>query len=287
MMEFCRPKQLDEALTLLAQKKNCKVIAGGTDIMIALNEKTIRPDCILDISGIESLGQIYENEGILHIGAAACFSQIQNNALVKKFNPALCSAVAEIGAVQIRNVATIGGNVANAAAAADSTPPLLSVDAQALIASSEGRRTVPVSEIAIGINKNSLRENELILEFLLPYKPGYAMIFEKIGRRKALAISRINLAVSAKIQNGLIADMAVAVGAVGQSPYRVAEVEKFLMDKKLEPDVIEGAAELMDKVTAKNLAGRSTTPYKRKIAYAVLKRALQRITNGEGVCSIK
>ena len=286
-LEFCRPSQIDEALELLAQKKNCKIIAGGTDLVIALNERTIRPDCILDISGIESLSRIYENEGVLHIGAMARFSQIQNSALVAKFCPALCSAASQVGAVQIRNIATIGGNVANAATAADSIPSLLSVNALAVIASYHGRRTVPVSEIVVGINKNSLQENELIEEFLLPFKPGYAMVFEKIGRRKALAIARINLALCARVQDGHVADAAVAVGAVNKTAYRVLEVEQFLQGKTLESGVIEQAAVLMDETVARNLAGRPTTPYKRKIAYAVLKRAMEKMAGGEGLCCLE
>ena len=283
-MEFYRPKGINEALQILAQKSNCKIIAGGTDLIISLNERKIKPDSIMDITGIESLGRMYESESVLHIGAAVRLTETENSALVSKYCPALCSAVSQIGAVQIRNTATIGGNVANAATAADSIPPLLSAEAQAVVASYQGNRTLPVSEIIAGAGKNSLRENELITEFQLPFKQGYAMVFEKIGRRKALAIARINLAVSAKIQNGLFIDVALAAGAVGQSAYRVTEVEQFLTGKALEPDIIEQAANLIDETVARNLAGRSTTPYKRKIAYVVLKRALERIAEGEGLC---
>lgn len=286
-IEFCRSEQLDEALKLLNQKSNCKIIAGGTDLVIVLNERTAKPDCLLDISGIESLSRIYENNGVLHIGAAACFTQIHNSALVAKYCPSLSSAASQVGAVQIRNRATIGGNVANAASAADSIPSLLSVDALAVITSCNGRRNVPVKEIVTGINKNSLQKNELIEEFLIPSKPGYTMVFEKIGRRKALAIARINIAVSAKLQNNRVIDAAIAVGAVGTTAYRVTEVEQFLCNKTLEDSVIEKAAVLMDETVALNLAGRSTTPYKRKIAYAVLKNALIRIAGGEGLCGLQ
>jgi len=285
--DFCRPNRLDEALLVLAEKSNCKIIAGGTDLTIALNEGIVKPDCILDITDVESLRGIYESKGVLHIGAAACFSQIQSNDLVAKFCPSLCSAASQVGAVQIRNTATIGGNVANAAVAADSIPPLLSVDAQAVVANCYGRRTVKVSEIVTGINKNSLEDNELILEFMILSKPSHAMVFEKIGRRKALAIARINVAVSAGIYNGNVFDAAIAVGAVGKTAYRVTQAEQFLRNKALDSDVIEQTAILMDELVAANLAGRSTTPYKRKIAYAAARRALERIAKGEGLCGLK
>lgn len=281
-IEFHRPDGVDEALELLVQKESCKIIAGGTDLVIALNKRRINPSCIVDISGMDSLRRIEEKDGVLHIGAAARFADIQASGLVNKYCPPLCCAASMVGAVQIRNIATIGGNVANAATAADSIPPLLSVGALAIVASCGGKHVVPVDEIITGANRNSLKKNELITEFLLPYKPGYAMVFEKIGRRRALAIARINLAAAVRIDGGMAADVAVAVGAVGKTAYRVDEVEQFLLGKTLNQDVVEQAAELMDETVARNLAGRSTTPYKRRIAYAVLKRALERIAGGEG-----
>jgi CO/xanthine dehydrogenase FAD-binding subunit len=177
--------------------------------------------------------------------------------------------------------------VVNAATAADSIPPLLSVDALALIASSSGHRTMSVNELIAGVSKSSLQNDELIEEFLLPIRPLHAMIFEKIGRRKALAISRINLAVNIKLHNGQVDNAAVVVGAVGKTAYRVIEVEKFLQGKTLDDGLIEQAAILMEETVARNLAGRPTTPYKKKIAHAVLKRALRRIAGGEGRCNLE
>ncbi len=279
---FFRPKTVDDALALLAGQKNAKILAGGTDLVIALNERDVRPDALIDISGIEAMRSVYEGDGKLHIGAAATFSALEANELVRRYCPAMCEAASRMGAVQVRNLATIGGNVANAATAADGVPPLLAMGAEAVIAGPSGKRTVPVDEVITGINKNSLAENEMILEFVMPQQPGCAKVFEKIGRRKALAISRINLAVCAKMNGQMVDAITVAVGAVGKKAYRVSEVEDFLQGKPLDEAVIREAAELMDETVARNLAGRSTTPYKRKIGAAVLKRALERIAGGEG-----
>ena len=285
-MEFFRPDNLDDALAILKEKENCKILAGGTDLAIELNERKIKPDQILDITGIGCLKKIEEREAVLHIGAAATFDHILRSALVAKYCPALSFAASQVGAVQIRNVATIGGNVANAAAAADCVPPLMCAGAMAAIKSIRGTRVVAVSDVVVGAGKNSLEKDEIIVEFLFSAKPGYAMVFEKLGRRKALAIARINLAVCAKLENGVVSDIAVVVGAVGLTAYRVSEVEQFLVGKHLEADVIEQASKMMDETVARNLAGRSTTPYKRKIAYAVLKRALKRLVGGEGACGL-
>jgi CO/xanthine dehydrogenase FAD-binding subunit len=280
---FHRPRTVDEVVALLAGGGNAKLLAGGTDLVIALRERTVRPDALIDLSCVEGLRDIYEEGETLHIGAGVTFTQLQYSPLAAEYCPALCDAAGQMGAVQVRNLATLGGNVANAATAADGLPALLAMDAVAVIKSPKGGRTLPVAQVVTGINKTCLGPDELICEFQMRARPGAAKVFQKIGRRKALAISRINLAVCAQMDGEKVEIASVAVGAVGKTCYRVTEVEDFLAGKRLDGAVIEAAADLMDEVVARNLAGRSTTPYKRKIARAVLKKSLERIAGGEGV----
>ena len=281
--EFHRPQTVDQALALLGQDKTAKLLAGGTDLVIALNERAIHPGALIDLSGVGELNRVYEEGDVLHIGAGTTFTGLQFSPLVAKYCPALCEAAGQMGAVQVRNRATIGGNVANAATAADGVPALIAMDAVAVIKSPNGARTLPVSEVLTGINQTCLEKDELITEFQMKAQPGAAKVFQKIGRRKALAISRINLALCAQMDGKTVRSIRVAVGAVGKTCYRVREVEDFLAGKALAPATIAQAAELMDDVVARNLAGRSTTPYKRRIAWAVLKQGLERIARGEGV----
>lgn len=279
---FYRPETIDDALTLLDQTKDAKIIAGGTDIVIALNERKVKPRALIDITGINEMRRIWEENDTLHIGATVTFSELESNVLVRRYCPSLCDAASQMGAVQIRNLATIGGNVANAATAADGVPPLLSVNACAVVRSAGNVRCVPLSEIITCINQNALAANEMITEFQMKDLPNTIKIFEKIGRRKALAISRINVAVCGEINGRRVKTIVIVVGAVGKTSYRVKEVEDYLQDKELSELVIVSAAELMEETVARNLAGRSTTPYKRKIAGAVLKRSLERIAGGHG-----
>ncbi len=281
--EFYRPKTVDEALALLHQKPGAMPIAGGTDLVIALHERKLQPAALVDLSTLAELDRIFIEDGTLHIGAGVCFADLETCPDVRAVLPSLAEAAGLMGAVQVRNLATLGGNVANAATAADGLPPLLSMDALAVVASHTGRRTLPVAEVVVGPGKNSLAPGEILVELLVPARPGQAKVFEKIGRRKALAISRVNLALCADMQAGWVGHIAVAVGAVGKTAYRVAEVEAFLTGKELREDVIAEAVTLMDDTVARNLAGRSTTPYKRKIAGAVLGRGLARIAKGEGL----
>ena len=279
---FYRPETIDDALALLDQTKDAKIIAGGTDIVIALNERKINPHALIDITGIGEMRRIWEESDTLHIGAAVTFSELESSDLVRRYCPSLCEAASQMGAVQIRNLATIGGNAANAVTAADGVPPMLSVNASAVVRSAGNTRCVPLAEIITGINQNALAANEMITEFQMKDQPNTVKVFEKIGRRKALAISRINFAVCAEISGRKVGTISVVVGAVGKTAYRVKEVEEYLQNKELSESVILTAAELMDETVARNLAGRSTTPYKRKIAGAVLKRSLERIAGGYG-----
>ncbi|MEL7609151.1 MAG: xanthine dehydrogenase family protein subunit M [Bacillota bacterium] len=278
--EYYRPASVPDALKILQSGANTKILAGGTDLVIAIRERHVTPDALLDLSGIDELKRIYADSDGLHIGSMATFSRIETDPNVLKYCPMLCNAASQVGSPQIRNRATIGGNVANAATAADSLPSLLAMDAEALVASGAEKRYVKVDELLVGINKTILKPDELILGFRLQYRPDAYMDFEKIGRRKALAISRINLGVVLEFDGDAVKHAAVAVGAVGKRAYRVAEVEGFLAGKPLTEERNAEAVTLIDEVVARNLAGRSTTPYKRKIAAAVLARALEKALRG-------
>jgi len=275
--QYYRPDSVEEALRLLAETEDARLLAGGTDLINEIRGGISQPKALIDISGIEELSCIYQSEGFLHIGAMVTFSSLQTDKLIAKYCPSLAEAAGLMGAVQIRNRATLGGNVANAAPAADAIPPLLSFDAQAVIACVSSTRDLPVNEVVAGINKTSLGSGEMIVGFTLPVSKYNRTAFEKIGRRKALAISRINLAIAARMDKSRVERIAVAVGAVGITAYRVDEVENYIAGMDLSADVISSAARLMDEVVAKNLEGRATAPYKRKIASTVLKRGLERI----------
>ena len=193
----------------------------------------------------------------------------------------LTCAASKVGSPQVRNSGTIGGNLANAATAADTVPVLMAMDALAVIKRSGGCRVVPVTEIPTGLNQTCLEADELIVEFILKPRPGSFMDFEKIGRRKALAISRINMAMVLELGGGLIKGAAIAYGAVGKTAYRATQLEEFLVGKRLDGQLIDEAAGVAEELITRVLQGRKTTPYKKKIAAAVLRRALEKAMGGD------
>jgi CO/xanthine dehydrogenase FAD-binding subunit len=280
VQNYYRPSTLDEALCYM-QSGCVKALAGGTDLVIALRERELEASGLVDLSLVEELRGISVKPDGLHIGAMTTFTQIQNSAEVGGICPMLAQAASMVGSPQIRNTGTIGGNLANAATAADTVPVLMAMDAQAVVMRSGDTRLLPVTEIPTGLNATCLAPDELIVEFVLNPRPGAFMDFEKIGRRKALAISRINMALVMECQDGVIERAAAAFGAVGKTAYRAVPVEAFLAGKVLSNACIEEAAAVAEQMVAEVLQGRKTTPYKKKLAAAVLRRALKKAMGGE------
>lgn len=277
---YYKPTILREALVCMRSGGVVKALAGGTDLIIEMNEGKIAPDVLVDLSAIAELKHIEAGEDGLHVGSMATFSQIASSAVVWEVCPMLAEAAAMVGSPQVRNSGTIGGNLANAATAADTVPALMAADAVAVIKHADGERILPVTEVPTGLNHTCLAPDELICELVIPRHPGCFMAFEKIGRRKALAISRINMGLLLEMDESRIARADVAYGAVGKTAYRVSALETFLRGKLLDDTLIEQAAQLAEEIVTEKLAGRKTTPYKRKIAAAVLRRALTKAKGG-------
>lgn len=276
--DYYRPESLEEAVTLLDKSpENTNVLAGGTDLIIQMRLKEKRPEYLLDLSGINSLKEINTKNNCLIIGSMATFNQLEEDEEVSKHLPVLAQAAASIGSPQIRSRATIGGNIANAAPAADTLPALLSLNSRIELHSRAGIRVIKLEEILLGINQTSIKPAEILTKIIisLPEKDTY-QAFKKIGRRKAMAIARINLALSITYNSGeeTIKEARVALGAVGTTPYRVQKVEEMLKEKPLVKDLIEQASELIETVVLHRLGTRPTAPYKKAIAKEVLRQAL-------------
>ncbi len=270
-----QPSTLAGALAAMNADGRVKALAGGTDLAIQLHERELNVDVIVDLSRIKELQEITCQSDGLHIGAMATFTQIEQNTLILQHCPMLAKAASMVGAPQVRNSGTVGGNLANAATAADTVPVMMAMDAQAVIMSEGAKHTMPVTQIPTGLNQTCLKPNELIIEFILPLKPGAFMDFEKIGRRKALAISRINMAMVLQMEKDTIAQASIAFGAVGKTAYRAKPIEGFLTGKRLDTALVEQAGRETEQMIVEILAGRKTTPYKKKIGSAVLRRGLE------------
>jgi CO/xanthine dehydrogenase FAD-binding subunit len=248
-VEYIRPDNLSEALGFLdAMGAESKILAGGTDIMVDLRSGTLNTRHLLDVSRLDDLKKIEVIDGKLTIGAAVTIAELLESETIATSAPALRRAADKFASKQIRNVATIGGNVAHCSPCGDTIPPLLIHEAQAVVANPQGQRNVTIEEMASGPYHCSLHPNELIIHFVLEPRPPEVDFadFQKIGRRQELAIARMSMAAMAsKEDNNSISFLRFALGSCTPTPHRFYEIENFLIGKVPTEDTLWRAGKLL------------------------------------------
>ena len=237
-MKYYAPTTLDELGGALAHlTEDSKITSGGTDLVIKLNQGTCEPDALLYLGGVEGLKEIKENGDAIEIGAAATMTELAAHPLLSGYYAALAQSADDVGAAQIRNSATIGGNVANASPAGDLSPVLYLFEAEAVVTGPGGiTRRLPVSKLLLGPGRTALSYNEAITRFILPrFEGDWKSAFVKLGFRKKLTISRIGLAIRIERGgDGIIRKADVVAGAVSIVPVHVEKAERALIGRKLD-----------------------------------------------------
>ncbi len=283
------PTDLNEALTILTENKNSHIIAGGTDIVPGLAQESNRFKNIrllVDINRIKELKGITIENGIISIGTAETFSNIVCNSVVKTSLPLLAEACSTIGSVQIRNRATIGGNFVNNAPCADSVPALLVYNASVKIESSGLKRELLLADFLSGPYITQLKENEIVTSINIPVPvKHYGGSFYKLGRRRAVAISRITLALLLSIKDKKIDEIRIASGAVTPIGTRFADLEMLFAGKEISGEMIKSlSAELGEnilKVTGLRWSSEYKIPVVQQVFYQMLHNAIYRGGNDE------
>lgn len=253
--------------------KRSKIIAGGTDIVIALRNHKISPKILIDITKIEELKIIEDDGEYITIGGGVTFTQIVENNLFENNLYGFQKACRMVGSPQIRNKGTIGGNIANGSSAADSIPPLICLDAIVTLESLGETREILLKDYY----DDQIKEKELLtkIRFKKP-RENQIITFSKLGLRKALAISRLTISSFIDFDDyGFIKDARVASGALGKYPMREIEVEEYLIGKEVNEKTIEGSIDTLKSSMDIRLKGRSTLPYKRTAIYTILRETLE------------
>lgn len=276
--EYRRPTSLPEALRdLVSAPGSALPIAGGTDLMLDLEQGNHPPvHTLVDLTFIPELKLLETRDGELFIGAGAPLSQIAVSLLVAEHAQALTEACGLVGGPQVRNVATLGGNVAHALPAADGTIALTALGAQALVADLGSARRLPLTDLFLGPGKSALQPGQLIAGFFLPLcRPGQASAFRRVMRTQGIALPILNLAVWLERDGGRIADARLAVGPSGPTPRRLAAVESALRGQAFDAALIEAALEaLLGEAHFRTSPHRATAEYRRQVAGALLRQAL-------------
>jgi len=274
-MEFLVPEKIEDIKELVGNRR-AYYIAGGTDIMVKRKEFTLNPEFPwVDISGFDGLKGIKRSGNYLEIGALATMADIAENSLVKEKAPAVSRAAAQMGSPLIRNLATIGGNIANSNPAGDLIPPLYALDAELALQKGEHKRVVPVNEFCLGPCHNILGTSEIITAVKIPLLEGENSAFLKIGPRKALAISKVSAAVWWFEKDDEMVDIRIALGAVGPTCIRAGKTEALLKGKKISRELIEEARETIVHEVCPIDDFRSSKEYRAQMTGVLLKRILE------------
>jgi len=279
--QYFRPQCLVEALEFLeSYGHETSVLAGGTDLMIAVRKGETTSRFVMDVSRLDELRAIRKNDDVLTVGAAATFTEISNSQEVLECAPVLARGARHVGSLQIRNVGTVGGNVANASPAADGVPPLVVLQARVHIRSSSSERTPLVEELITAPYRTNLRPDELIVRFIIDpaQTKKYRWSFQRIARRKTLAIARANAAALAMIDpNGAVDDLRLCVGSILPQPARMTGAEEILKGRVPDRELIWEAAKKVSSEMVRLSGVRPTTEYKRPAVEGLVMKALTEI----------
>lgn len=277
--DFTRPRGVPEALDALAHDGRVVPVAGGTNIMVNMKRAPLEADVVADLSGIEELKSISVDNGGVRMGAGVTFARLlewsPGGAIEGLMRP-MCAAFA---GPLIRNLATVGGNVCDASAAADISPPLLALDATVeLESASGGLRVLPLPEFFQGVRKTARRPDELLtaIEFPRP-ADNERWFYYKLGKRKADAISIVSVAMTVRLEHGKVEQARIALGAVAPVAMRTPEAEDLLRGQSLHDAAINVAAACAAREARPIDDFRATGAYRRQMVEVLVRRGLNAI----------
>lgn len=275
--EYCAPTNLSEAISLLERYgPTARLIAGGTDLLTALKERSDRPDYLINLAGLAELSFIeYDPDGGLRIGAAATVRQVEKSALVRSHYPVISNAAASLASVQIRNLATVAGNICRASPSADLPPALLVLGASVKLAGPAGERLVALVDFFTGPGKTVLRPDEILTEIRVPpVRPFSGAIYLKHCPRRAMDLAAIGVAAALTLAAGRCSEVGIAMGAVAPTPRRARQAESILTGQPPTPELIERAAASAAAEASPISDVRASAAYRRQMVRVLVGRAL-------------
>lgn len=282
--EMLFPRTVEETCALLSRYGDgAQLVAGGTDLLVKMKHRRSVPRCLINIKKIPGLGEIrYDAEEGLRIGALTLVQSIGDSALIGKKFPFLKDAAGVLGTTQIRNLGTIGGNLANASPSAEFAPPLLVLEASVRCLGRGGERVIPLREFFLAPGKSALRVDEVLTEVRVPNPPpGAQGVYLKHSLRR-MDVAMASAAVLVVLEGDRFQDVRIALGAVAPTPFRAEKAEQSLRGKLLNADSAE--TELLEEA-ATTASGeslpiddlRGNAPYRRRVVRMLVAQGLEQV----------
>ncbi len=281
--DYRRPQELKEALTLKSAFGDAsRLLAGGTDLILAIEGGTSSPEVLIDLKGIRDLDRIEERDDVVEIGAGVTYTALIDSPLVRRQLPGLWESSRLVASVGIRNVATMVGNICNAVPSAESAAPLLVRDALVRIASSDGTRQVPITAFFTGPRRTVVGESEIVTGVGVPVKAEpFGACYVKLGRYRGEDIAQA--AVSVFVDKDR--DWRVAFAAVGPVPVRATEAEECLKGRDATPEAVAEAVALIDDALSPITDIRASREYRLHMCRVMFEKAVMaagtRLTSSE------
>lgn len=289
--EYLMPKTIDEAISLhMSHGERAKYVAGGTDVMVKIREGKITPQYLVSLRRVPGLDHITYKDGELRIGALVTHRMLELSPVIKRAFPILIDAVTNIGSVQIRNVATIGGNIVNAVPSADGAIPLITLGAQVNIRGPKGKRSMALEDFFIGPGQTLLEPGEILLEFVIPgLSSNTGAAYWKHTRRAAMELPLLGVAVLISLDEGMATctEARIGLGVLAPTPMRAKNAEAVLKGKRPEDALLREAGRAAAEECKARDSIRGEAWYRREMVEVLVPRmarvAIERAGRGEGV----
>ncbi len=274
--EYIKPQRLADAIDALQKYQNAFLLAGGTDLLVSMKYNSIAPDYIIDIKEIPQMNTFEYNDG-WRFGALTTVRDIEDSDRLKEKIPCLGQAAKALGSIQIRNRATLGGNLCNASPCANFAAMFLALDAMIKIISKDGERQLALQDFFVGPNQTVLKKGDVLTEIMIPVDAGQAEgIFLKhsVGKSNDLGLVNIAIALYREAGTDLCKKIAIAMGAVAPTPMRASQAEAVLNNNRLTPDLIARAAKEASDEASPISDHRASAGYRKQLVRAMVAKGI-------------
>jgi carbon-monoxide dehydrogenase medium subunit len=276
--EYLEPATIEEAISLLVKyDEKAKVIAGGTDLLVQIRNKAIKPEYVIDISYMPGLDYVrYDNIQGLSIGALTTLRALERSSKLQRRYPIISQAASQLGSIAIRNMGTIGGNLCNAAPSAETAPALIGLLARVKIAAPDGERVISLEDFFTGSGSNALRKGELLVEIKVPVLPPNTKgVYLKHGIRGSIDLAIVGVAVVIILDGEVCEDIKLVLGAVAPTPMRASKAEELVKGQKVDEALIREAAQVASEEARPISDVRASAEYRKEMIRVFTRRAIK------------